>query len=99
MQALVLREFGGPEVLRCEEVPTPTPGPGEVLVHVHAVSVNRAFSGPRWFLATFGDEDQGAQSMRMARRSKPACSGLVRPRRAGRQARESPHGHQQCALQ
>jgi NADPH2:quinone reductase len=32
--------FGGPEVLRLEEVPTPKPGPGEVLVRVHAVGVN-----------------------------------------------------------
>lgn len=41
MKAVVLREFGGPEVLRLEEVPTPSPSPGEVLVKVHAVSVNR----------------------------------------------------------
>ena len=41
MRAIVVREFGGPEVLRYEEVPTPTPGPGEVLIRVHAVSVNR----------------------------------------------------------
>ncbi len=41
MKAIVLREFGGPEVLRLEEVPTPEPGAGEVLVRVHAVSVNR----------------------------------------------------------
>lgn len=41
MKAVVLREFGGPEVLRVEEVPTPEPGPGEVLIQVHAVSVNR----------------------------------------------------------
>lgn len=41
MQAIVVREFGGPEVLRWEEVPTPTPGPDEVIVQVHAVSVNR----------------------------------------------------------
>jgi NADPH:quinone reductase len=41
LRAIVIREFGGPEVLSWEEVPTPTPGPGEVLLRVHAVSVNR----------------------------------------------------------
>jgi NADPH:quinone reductase-like Zn-dependent oxidoreductase len=41
MRAVVLREFGGPDVLRIEEVPTPEPGPGELVFRVHAVSVNR----------------------------------------------------------
>src|ERR1051326_2402157 len=41
MRAIVLREFGGPEVLRCEDVEKPSPGPGEVLVQVHSVSINR----------------------------------------------------------
>src|SRR5258707_12683683 len=41
MKALVIREFGGPEVMQLEEVPTPVPGPGEVVIRVHAVSVNR----------------------------------------------------------
>jgi len=41
VKAIVVREFGGPDVLRWEDVPTPSPGPGEVLVKVHAVSVNR----------------------------------------------------------
>jgi NADPH:quinone reductase len=41
MKAMVLREFGPPNVMRLEEVPTPEPGPGEVLIEVHAVSVNR----------------------------------------------------------
>ena len=41
MKAVVLREFGGPEVLRLEELPTPEPGPGEVLIEVRSVSVNR----------------------------------------------------------
>ncbi len=41
MKAVVIREFGGPEVMRLEEVPAPVPGPGEVVIRVHAVSVNR----------------------------------------------------------
>jgi len=41
VKAVVIREFGGPDVLRWEDVETPSPGPGEVLVEVHAVSVNR----------------------------------------------------------
>lgn len=41
MKAIVLEEFGGPEVLHWEDVPTPTPAAGEVLVKVHSVSVNR----------------------------------------------------------
>jgi NADPH2:quinone reductase len=41
MKAIVIREFGGPEVLRYEDVPMPEPGPGEVVFKVAAVSVNR----------------------------------------------------------
>lgn len=40
MRAVVVRETGGPEVLRLEEVPAPEPGPGEVLVRVEAAGVN-----------------------------------------------------------
>jgi len=40
MQAILVHEFGGPDVLRLEEVPTPRPGAGEVLVRVHAAGVN-----------------------------------------------------------
>jgi NADPH:quinone reductase len=40
MKAILVHEFGGPEVLKYEEVPTPKPGAGEVLVKVHAAGVN-----------------------------------------------------------
>lgn len=40
MKAIRVHEFGGPEVLRLEEVPEPRPGAGQVLVHVRAVGVN-----------------------------------------------------------
>ena len=41
MRAIVVREYGGPDVLRLEDVARPEPGPGEVLVEVRAVTVNR----------------------------------------------------------
>ena len=40
MQAILAREFGGPEVLKLEEVPEPKAGTGQVRVKVHAVGVN-----------------------------------------------------------
>ena len=40
MKAIHVHEFGGPEVLRLEEVLTPQPGPGEVFVRMHAAGVN-----------------------------------------------------------
>jgi NADPH:quinone reductase-like Zn-dependent oxidoreductase len=40
MKAIVVHEYGGPEVLKFEEYPDPVPGPGEVLVRVAAASVN-----------------------------------------------------------
>lgn len=40
MQAILAREFGGPEVLRLEDVPDPHAGPGHVRVRIHAVGVN-----------------------------------------------------------
>ena len=40
MQAVVLYETGGPDVLRLEETERPEPGDGEVLVKVRAASVN-----------------------------------------------------------
>ena len=40
MQAIRVHEFGGPEVLKLEEVPEPQVAPGQVLIKVHAVGVN-----------------------------------------------------------
>ncbi|BBL79748.1 NADPH:quinone reductase [Rubrobacter xylanophilus] len=42
MKAILVREFGGPEVLEYAEVERPTPGEGEVLVEVRAAGVNYA---------------------------------------------------------
>lgn len=40
MRAIVIEEFGGPEVLCPQEIDDPTPGPGQVLLDVAARGVN-----------------------------------------------------------
>jgi len=40
MRAIVVRQGGGPEVLRLEEMPDPVPGEGQTLVRIAAAAVN-----------------------------------------------------------
>lgn len=40
MQGIRVHEYGGPEVMRLEELATPAPGPGQALVRVEAAGVN-----------------------------------------------------------
>lgn len=40
MQAIIVEQTGGPEVLRCGERPLPQPGPGEILVRLQVAGVN-----------------------------------------------------------
>lgn len=42
MKAVVIRDAGGPEVLKIEEVTVPSPGPGQVLIRVEAFGLNRS---------------------------------------------------------
>ena len=42
MKAVVIREAGGPEVLKLESLPVPIPKPGEVLIRVKAFGLNRS---------------------------------------------------------
>ncbi|MFI1097840.1 zinc-binding alcohol dehydrogenase family protein [Streptomyces sp. NPDC020917] len=42
MRAIVIEEFGGPEVLRVADIPAPEPGPGEVTIDVAYAGVNFA---------------------------------------------------------
>ena len=42
MRAVVITEFGGPEVLRIREVERPEPGPKEILVRIASSGLNRA---------------------------------------------------------
>jgi NADPH:quinone reductase-like Zn-dependent oxidoreductase len=53
MQAVVLHQLGGAEVLRYQDWPDPVPEPGEVVVEVEAATVNRTdlfFRSGRFFL-------------------------------------------------
>jgi NADPH:quinone reductase-like Zn-dependent oxidoreductase len=40
MHALLIRRFGGPEVVEFAEIPVPAPGAGELLIKVEAASLN-----------------------------------------------------------
>jgi NADPH:quinone reductase len=40
MKAIIVHEFGAPEVLKIEDVPDPVAGAGQVVIKVHAVGVN-----------------------------------------------------------
>ncbi|HEY1405128.1 MAG TPA: NADPH:quinone reductase [Spirochaetota bacterium] len=42
MKAIVVREFGGPDVLKLEEISVPAPDAGQVLVRMKAIGVNPA---------------------------------------------------------
>jgi NADPH:quinone reductase-like Zn-dependent oxidoreductase len=41
MRAVIVRRFGGPEVLEIADLPSPEPGPGQVRIRVAAAAVNR----------------------------------------------------------
>lgn len=54
MKAVVLREPGGPEVLRYEDIELLEPGRGEVIIKVHACSVNHLDIWIRKGLTAYG---------------------------------------------
>ncbi|WP_326949698.1 NADP-dependent oxidoreductase [Amycolatopsis sp. NBC_01307] len=52
MRAMVVRRFGGPEVLEPVDVPAPVPGPGQVRIRVAAAAVNPVDAATRSGLLT-----------------------------------------------
>jgi NADPH:quinone reductase len=66
MKAIRVHQFGGPEVLRLEDVPDPVPGPGQVVVRIRAAGVNpvetyirQGIYGPKDFPFTPGNDGAG----------------------------------------
>ena len=41
MKAIVIHQYGPPDVLQYQDVHDPTPGEGEIRIRVHAATVNR----------------------------------------------------------
>src|SRR5881397_240863 len=40
MRAMVVTEFGPPEMLKLQDMPQPAPGPQDLLIEVHAAALN-----------------------------------------------------------
>jgi NADPH2:quinone reductase len=66
MKAVCVYQFGGPEVLKIEEVPDPTAGPGQVIVRIGAIGINPVETyirsgkyGPKQFPYTPGTDAAG----------------------------------------
>src|SRR5687768_11696278 len=66
MKSIRIHQFGEPDVLKLEEIPTPSAGPGQVLIRVKAIGVNPVGTyirsgryGPREFPFTPGSDAAG----------------------------------------
>jgi NADPH:quinone reductase-like Zn-dependent oxidoreductase len=72
MRAVLMRETGGPEVLRLEELERPEPGEGEVLIRVRAASINpvdwkiRRGARPKDLPAVLGNDVSGTVELSRA---------------------------------
>jgi NADPH2:quinone reductase len=66
MKSIRIHQFGGPEVLKLEDLPDPKPAEGQVLLRIHAIGVNPVETyirdgkyGPRDFPFTPGSDAAG----------------------------------------
>jgi NADPH:quinone reductase-like Zn-dependent oxidoreductase len=46
MKAVIIRGYGGPDVIELADVPVPQPGTGQVRIRVHAAPVHPVDSPP-----------------------------------------------------
>ena len=71
MKAIVIRQYGPPDVLRYEDIPDPVPGPGEIRVAVHATTVNRVLD------VAVRRGEQGQRGITLPIIPGVDCAGLV----------------------
>ena len=75
MKAIVIHEFGPPDVLKYEDVPDPQPRAGEIRIRVHAATVNRVLdvslrAGKEMFRAPGAAAHSGRRLRRHRRRAR-----------------------------
>src|ERR1035441_4967054 len=77
MKAIRVHQFGGPEVLRWEEVPDPKPGRSQVLIRTRAVGVNpvetylRSGANPKLVLPYTPGTDAGGEVLARGDGTRP----------------------------
>ena len=99
MKAIRVHEFGGPEVLKLEEVPDLEPGKGQVVVEVRAVGVNPVEAyirngtyamKPALPYTPGGDAAGVVTSTELAEESEPQRSNWLAPPGCSLQAAQAP---------
>lgn len=74
MKAVIITQYGGPEVLQVDDVPQPHTGPGQIRIHVQAAAVNPADT-----LFRLGDIDEALKTAGVPRPLRPGMdlAGIV----------------------
>ena len=80
MRAIRIQQFGGPEAMGLEELPTPKPGDGQALVRIEAAGVN------------FIDVYQRTGPLQAAAAARPRAGGRRHRRGGGPRRRRRPVG-------
>ena len=80
MKAIVIHEFGPPDVLKYQDVPDPQPREGEIRIRIHAATVNRVLD------VSLRAGKEGARGPMLPLIPGVDCAGVVDAVGAGRDA-------------
>ena len=76
MQAVVFHEFGGPDVLKLEEVADPQPGAGEVLIDIAVGALNHLDVDIREGVSRFPSSRRSSSASRSSGGSRRSATGV-----------------------